>query len=63
MTDGGGTLILVSAECARDFPQRPVYLLGAAESVPDGQPNGGFNKDAPLDRLFGCRTTITSRKR
>ena len=39
--DGGGALILVSAERARDFPQSlplavnrgPVYLLGTGESV------------------------------
>jgi acetyl-CoA acetyltransferase len=45
VTDGGGALILVAAERARDFPQRPVYLLGTGESVenPDGQPNGGFH--------------------
>jgi acetyl-CoA acetyltransferase len=28
-----GALILVSAEHARDFPQKPVYLLGTGESV------------------------------
>jgi acetyl-CoA acetyltransferase len=33
VTDGGGTLILVAAERARDFPQKPVYLLGTGESV------------------------------
>ena len=33
VTDGGGALILVSAERARDFPQKPVYLLGTGESV------------------------------
>ena len=33
MTDGGGALILVAAERARDFPQKPVYLLGTGESV------------------------------
>jgi acetyl-CoA acetyltransferase len=33
LTDGGGALILVSAERARDFPQKPVYLLGTGESV------------------------------
>jgi thiolase-like protein len=31
--DGGGPLILVAAERARDFPQKPVYLLGTGESV------------------------------
>src|SRR4029077_6911162 len=33
VTDGGGALILISAERARDFPQKPVYLLGTGESV------------------------------
>jgi acetyl-CoA acetyltransferase len=33
VTDGGGALILVAAERAKDFPQRPVYLLGTGESV------------------------------
>src|SRR5271167_4642293 len=33
VTDGGGALTLVSAERARDFPQKPVYLLGTGESV------------------------------
>jgi len=41
VTDGGGALILVSAERAKDFPQSlplagnrgPVYLLGTGESV------------------------------
>ncbi|MXX19756.1 MAG: thiolase [Dehalococcoidia bacterium] len=33
VTDGGGALILVSKERARDFPTKPVYLLGTGESV------------------------------
>ncbi len=33
LTDGGGALILTSAERARDFPQKPVYILGTGESV------------------------------
>jgi acetyl-CoA acetyltransferase len=33
LDDGGGALILASAERARDFPQKPVYLLGTGESV------------------------------
>src|SRR5215218_8586222 len=33
VTDGGGALILTSAERARDFPTRPVYILGSGESV------------------------------
>ena len=33
VTDGGGALVLVSAERARDFPMKPVYVLGSGESV------------------------------
>ncbi len=33
VTDGGGALILTSADRAKDFPQRPVYVLGTGESV------------------------------
>ncbi len=33
VTDGGGALILTSAERAKDFPNRPVYILGSGESV------------------------------
>src|SRR6201996_3013169 len=33
VTDGGGALILVAAERARDFPQKPGYLLGTGEGV------------------------------
>jgi acetyl-CoA acetyltransferase len=33
VTDGGGALVLTSAARARDFPTRPVYILGTGESV------------------------------
>jgi hypothetical protein len=33
VTDGGGAPILVSAERAKDFPQKSVYLIGTGESV------------------------------
>lgn len=33
VTDGGGSLILTKAERARDFPTKPVYILGSGESV------------------------------
>ena len=33
VTDGGGALIMVSAQRAKDFPQKPVYILGTGESV------------------------------
>lgn len=33
VTDGGGALILTSAERAADFPQPPVYVMGTGESV------------------------------
>lgn len=33
VTDGGGALILTSGERARDFPRKPVYVLGTGEGV------------------------------
>ena len=33
VTDGGGALILTSAGRAKDFPRKPVYILGTGESV------------------------------
>jgi acetyl-CoA acetyltransferase len=33
VTDGGGALILTSAERAGDFPTKPVYVAGSGESV------------------------------
>jgi len=33
VTDGGGALVLTSAERAKDFPSKPVYVLGTGESV------------------------------
>ncbi len=33
VTDGGGALIVTSAERAKDFPTKPVYILGTGESV------------------------------
>ena len=33
VTDGGGALILTSADRAKDFPTKPVYILGTGESV------------------------------
>jgi acetyl-CoA acetyltransferase len=33
VTDGGGALVLTSAERAKDFPTKPVYILGTGESV------------------------------
>ncbi len=32
VTDGGGALVLVSAERAKDFSNKPVYVLGTGES-------------------------------
>lgn len=31
VSDGGAAIVITSAERARDFPRRPVYLLGAGE--------------------------------
>jgi acetyl-CoA acetyltransferase len=33
VTDGGGALILTSASRAKDFPRKPVYIVGTGESV------------------------------
>lgn len=33
MTDGGGALVLTSADRAKDLPTRPVYVKGTGESV------------------------------
>ena len=33
VTDAGGALILTSADRAKDFPKKPVYILGTGESV------------------------------
>ncbi|MGO4714171.1 thiolase C-terminal domain-containing protein [Bradyrhizobium sp. 2TAF24] len=33
VTDGGGALILTSADRAKDFPRKPVYVMGTGESV------------------------------
>ena len=33
VTDGAGALILTSADRAKDFPTKPVYILGTGESV------------------------------
>ncbi|MFC5381196.1 acetyl-CoA acetyltransferase [Aquipuribacter nitratireducens] len=33
VTDGGGAVVVTSADRARDLPSRPVYLLGTGEAV------------------------------
>ncbi|NYT61684.1 thiolase [Alcaligenaceae bacterium] len=33
VTDGGAALVMVSAERAKDFPKKPVYLLGGAAAT------------------------------
>ena len=33
VTDGGGALILTSSDRAKNFPRKPVYILGTGESV------------------------------
>lgn len=33
VTDGGGALIVTSADRAKDFPTKPVYVIGTGESV------------------------------
>ena len=65
VTDGGGALILTSAERAKDFPQKPVYLLGTGEMRrdADGQPDGGLHLLArvPRRRAEGVRRRPASR--
>jgi acetyl-CoA acetyltransferase len=43
VTDGGGALILTSADRAKDFKTKPVYILGTRRKRRDahGQPDGG----------------------
>ncbi len=52
VTDGGGALILTSAERAKDFPTKPVYILGTGESAetPMVIADGGFHHLARLPR-------------
>ena len=33
VTDGGGALIITSSDRAKDFPTKPVYIMGTGESV------------------------------
>jgi acetyl-CoA acetyltransferase len=33
VADGGGALVLVSEDRAKDFPHKPIYVMGAGESV------------------------------
>ncbi len=52
VTDGGGALILVSAERARDFPTKAGLPARDRRERrdPDGQPDGGFHLVARLPR-------------
>jgi acetyl-CoA acetyltransferase len=40
VTDGGGALILTRAVRARDFPTKPVYIIGTGESVESPRVSG-----------------------
>ncbi|NYT69217.1 thiolase C-terminal domain-containing protein [Pusillimonas noertemannii] len=52
LTDGGGALILVAAEKAKDMAERPVYVIGTGESsesplisqMPDLTSSGAFKR-------------------
>jgi acetyl-CoA acetyltransferase len=50
VTDGGGALILTSAERARDFPTKPVYILGTGEATEN--PNISMMEDFTSSRAF-----------
>ena len=50
VTDGGGALILVRSDRARDFAQRPVYVLGAGEGY--GSPMLSQMEDFTTSRAF-----------
>ena len=50
VTDGGGALVLVRAERAKDFPQRPVYVLGTGEGY--GSPLISQMEDYTTSRAF-----------
>jgi acetyl-CoA acetyltransferase len=50
VTDGGGALVLVRSDRARDFPQRPVYVLGAGEGY--GSPMLSQMEDFTTSRAF-----------
>jgi acetyl-CoA acetyltransferase len=50
VTDGGGALILVKSDRAEDFPQQPVYVLGAGEGY--GSPMLSQMEDFTTSRAF-----------
>lgn len=50
VTDGGGALVLVRAERARDFPNPPAYVLGAGEGY--GSPMISQMEDFTTSRAF-----------
>ena len=50
VTDGAGALILTSADRAKDFPTKPVYILGTGESVET--PMVSQMKDMTSSRAF-----------
>lgn len=50
VSDGGGALILTSAERAADFPQKPVYVRGTGEAVES--PSITFMEDFTSSRAF-----------
>lgn len=50
VTDGGGALILTSAERAKDFPARPVYIRGAGEGLES--PNVSQMRDMTSSAAF-----------
>lgn len=63
VTDGGGAIILVAAERARDFPKKPIYLLGVGaatthrqiSSMPDLTVTGAVQSGKRAFQMAGVR--------
>jgi acetyl-CoA C-acetyltransferase len=48
ISDGGGAVVIVAPELARDLPKRPVWILGAGEAVKYPENGGDVTVSAAL---------------